>query len=217
MLNALVLGAIWKRTFQRTPFHVLLSGLAITDLCTGLIAQPFTAANYWLYSVNSTLTTDRPVLFITITAIAHGSTSYFMTMTLLIITLMSIERWLHMSQMRTTLVTWRRGCATAILLSLLSIPNAVLVALQKVKDLRWHEFEMVIIAEMLLCFLTTTVAYVKVLRIIRRHQQRVQANTPSQNFAQPAINLAKYKKSVYILALFCLCFLPFIISLGVFR
>ena len=219
-LNALVLGAIWKRTFLRTPFHVLLSGLAITDLCTGLIAQPFTSVYAWLYSVNSTLTIDRPVLFMTITAISHASTSYFMTMTLLVITLMSIERWLHMSQMRTTLVTWRRGCVTAILLSLLSIPNAVLMGLQRVKNLRWHEFEKVIIAEMLLCFLTTTVAYVKVLRIIRRHQQRVQANAPSQNFAQPAINLAKYKKSVktilYILALFCLCFLPFPISFGVF-
>ena len=161
VLNALVLGAIWKRTFQRTSFHVLLSGLAITDLCTGLIAQPFTAANVWLYSVNSTLATDRPVLFIAITAISYASTSYLITMTLLIITLMSIERWLHMSQMRTTLVTWRRGCVTAILLSLLSIPNAVLMGLQKVKNLRWHEFEMVIIAEMLLCFLTTTVAMSK--------------------------------------------------------
>ena len=116
-------------------------------------------------------------------------------------------------------LTWRHGCVTAILLSFVSIPNAVLLALQRVKNLRWHEFEMVIIAEMLLCFLTTTVAYVKVLQIFRLHQQRVQANAPSQNFAQPAINLAKYKKSVktilYILALFCLCFLPFIISLGV--
>ncbi len=42
--NALVLAAIWKKAFARTPFHILLSGLAFTDLCTGLIAQPFSAA-----------------------------------------------------------------------------------------------------------------------------------------------------------------------------
>ena len=220
VLNALILAAIWKKPFQRTPFHVLLSGLAITDLCTGLIAQPFTAANNWSYSINSTLATDRPAIFITIEAISSASTSYFITLTSLITTLMSIERWLHMSHMRTTLVTWRRGCFTAILLSLLPIPNAVLIALQRVENLRWHEFEIVIVAEMVLCFLITLVAYVKVLRIIRRHQQRVQGNASSQNFAHPAINLAKYKKSVktilYILALLCLCFFPFIISFGVY-
>lgn len=46
--NALILAAIWKKTFVRTPFHILLSGLAITDLCTGLIAQPFYAATTFM-------------------------------------------------------------------------------------------------------------------------------------------------------------------------
>ena len=36
MGNALILATIWKKTFQRTPFHILLSGLAICDFCTGL-------------------------------------------------------------------------------------------------------------------------------------------------------------------------------------
>ena len=34
--NAVVLTAIWKKSFQRTPFRILLSVLAITDLCTGV-------------------------------------------------------------------------------------------------------------------------------------------------------------------------------------
>ena len=34
--NALVLNAIWKKSFQRTPFHILLIVLAFTDLCTGV-------------------------------------------------------------------------------------------------------------------------------------------------------------------------------------
>ena len=33
MGNALILVVIWKNTFVRTPFHILLSGLALTDLC----------------------------------------------------------------------------------------------------------------------------------------------------------------------------------------
>lgn len=39
MGNALILTAIWKRTFERTSFHLVLSGLAFSDLCTGLFSQ----------------------------------------------------------------------------------------------------------------------------------------------------------------------------------
>ena len=71
---------------------------------------------------------------------------------------------------------------------------------------------------MLFCFLITSVAYYKVFRIIRQHQQQVQGNQSSQNFGQPTINLAKYKKSVvsilYILAVFSFCFLPMTVALG---
>ena len=46
--NALILATIWKRTFVRTSFHLLLTGLALTDFCTGLIAQPFFAASFFI-------------------------------------------------------------------------------------------------------------------------------------------------------------------------
>ena len=67
------------------------------------------------------------------------------------------------------------------------------------------------------CYFATSVAYFKVFRIIRQHQQQIHGNQSRQNFGQPAVNLAKYKKSIfsilYILALFSLCILPFIVSL----
>ncbi len=58
----------------------------------------------------------------------------------------------------------------------------------------------------------------KVFRTIRRHQQQVQANELSQNFAQPTINFGKYKKSIFsilfILAVFYIGYIPVLISLG---
>ena len=60
MGNALILAAIWKKTFVRTPFHILLSGLAITDLCTGLVAQPFVAAVSFIYLRQPWLVCERP-------------------------------------------------------------------------------------------------------------------------------------------------------------
>ena len=74
-------------------------------------------------------------------------------------------------------------------------------------------------ALILFCCSTTFVAYFKVFRINRQHQQQVQGNQSSQNVGQLAINLAKYKRSVvsilFILALFSFCFLPVIFILAV--
>ena len=38
--NSLILAAIWKETFEKTSFHILLSALALTDLLSGLVSQP---------------------------------------------------------------------------------------------------------------------------------------------------------------------------------
>ena len=213
--NALILAAIWKKTFQRTPFHTLLSGLAFTDLCTGLIAQPLMAAPILLALANPRVFITRSVLIKTIWTIANASSAYFVSLTLFITTLMSIERWLHMS--RRSLVTSGCGYPAVTLVLLIPIPLVVCKAVNTIKVKNW--VDITIAVGMLFCYLATSVTYFKVFRIIRQHQQQVQGNQSAQNFGQPAINLAKYKKTVvtilYILALFSFCFLPFIVSLTV--
>ena len=212
--NALILATIWKKTFVRTPFHVLLSGLAFTDLCTGLIAQPLYAAPNFIYIANRRVIYNTPTLIDTIDTIGECSAIYSISITVLLITLMSIERWLHMS--RRSLVISRRGRFTVIILFIIPIP----IVAFRVQQGRSTLLNIMIITFLLSCYLTTSFAYFKVYRIIRRHQQQVQANETSQNFGQPAIDLAKYKKSVasllYILLLFSICFLPYIVYTGLF-
>ena len=64
-----------------------------------------------------------------------------------------------------------------------------------------------------LCFFITGFSYFKVFRIIRHHQSQIQTN-------QNAIDIDKYKKSVftiiYILAIFLLTYVPFVCNLAVF-
>ena len=211
--NALILAAIWKKTFQRTPFHILQSGLAFTDLCTGLIAQPLIAAPNILYLVNPRVCDTRAGIIKTISTVGFVSGIYVVAVTLLIMTLMSIERWLHMT--RRSLVSSHRGFFTYIMLFLIPTPLVVFAILEFTKpERRKRVLRIAIVVLMLVCYLTTFVAYLRVFRIIRQHQQHVQGNEASQNFGQPAINLAKYKRSVvsilYILALFSFCFLPFL-------
>ena len=158
------------------------------------------------------------MLILTIEAVGEVSATYSIAITVFLITLMSVERWLHMS--RRSLVTSRRGYFTVTALLLIPVPLVVLRFLDIIKENDGHELMTTIITLMLLCYLTTAFAYFKVYQVIRSHQMHVQASEPAQNIGHPSIDLAKYKKSVatilYILLLFSLCFLPYVVSAGVY-
>ena len=176
--NSLVLAAIWKRSFQRSPFHVLLSGMVVTDLCTGLIAQPFIVATNLLYLTKPTFVIKQPGLFLAIKTTGDASTTYSIAFNLLIITLMSVERWLHMS--RRSLVISRRGRFTAVTCFLLPIPAVVFRSMETVKPGTGQRLlNMTIVVSMIVCFLIIFVSYVNVFRLILRHQQQIQV---TENF-----------------------------------
>ena len=100
--NAVVLAAIWKRSFQRTTFHTLLTVLALTDFCTGIASALISVPNL-LYSEWNNTTSLIGLL----------CTTYLVSETVLVITLMSVERWLHMT--RRSLLTLRRGYPIAVM------------------------------------------------------------------------------------------------------
>ena len=148
--------------------------------------------------------------------IAEGSGTYFTSLTLFLLTWMSVERWLHMTCR--SLLTVRRSCVMMALTMFVLIPLVAFRLLHLLKDTHRFVLNAILIVILLFCLVTTTTAYIKVLRIIRRHQQQGQAHEPRQNTAQPAIDLAKYKKSVfsilYILGVFHISYLPFILFIG---
>ena len=201
--NAVVLMAIWKNSFQRTSFHILLSVLAFTDLCTS-VATPLMSIPYLLLNT-----------FGAVSAIGIFIEAYLVFLTILVITLMSIKRWLHMTHR--SLLTSRRGYLTAVISLLVPVPLVTLQALNLITKKMELETNAAMGAYALSCYFATSVAYFKVFRIIRQHQQQIHGNQSRQNFGQPAVDLAKYKKSIFsilnILALFSLCILPFIVSL----
>ena len=202
MGNALVLTAIWKKSFQRTPFHILLSVLAFTDLCAGVTGL--------FFSIRFLLDLNRFIMLY----FGIPCAIYLSTFTLLVITLMSIERWLLMS--RRASVTARRGGIVVAASLLVPIPFVYFNALESTTGRIAREVITAMAVCMLLCYLATSFAYIKVFRIIRLHKQQIHGNQSRQNPGQTSINLAKYKRSVisilYILALFSVSFLPIIFS-----
>lgn len=214
--NILIMATIWRNQTLRTPSYILLSALAFTDFCKGLITQPFYVTSLLiclelLQEINSHLSFLPYAM-----TIAAGCGLYFNLLTLLLITLMSIERWLHMS--RRSLLTVRLSCIIVAVILVILIPVVVFRLLNFLKKTHEIVSRTVFFVIILFCIVTTSFAYFKVFRIIRIHQQQVTANEPSQNFGQPAINMAKYKKSVfsilYILVLLFVSYLPMLVFVG---
>ena len=213
--NALVCAAIWRNSSFRTPSYILLAGLAFTDVCNGLFVQPFYVANGLIYltdtrQIKLSEKMTWPAAYITTKAISNGFGASCFQVTMLLMTFLSIERWLHMT--RRSFITVHRTKMTLIVLLLIPIP----LAWTLVEEPLSYLFVVAFISISVVCLSLTSVAYFKVFRTVRRHQQQIQANELQQNFAQPAINFEKYKKSVfkilYILAAFYICFLPIAIA-----
>ena len=215
--NALILATIWRRTFLRTSFHSILSGLAVTDFLTGLISQPLYALFHLIHRKNAAAIQVNSEVVNVIGKIAGFSAYLFVNMTVDTMTVMSVQRLLHMS--RRSLTTSHHRYYAAIVILLFPIPSLVVYSLALKEPAFWNTLFRVTIAKFSFCYVTISFAYFKVYQIIRRHQLQIQANGTSQNFGQSAIDLEKYKKSVatllYIFLLFSMCFLPFAISSAV--
>ena len=120
---------------------------------------------------------------------------------------------------RRSLVTTRRGCLTVVILLLIPVPSVVYCVLWTAYGRYETTTEIMIITVLLSSYLTTSFACFKVYRIIRHHQQQVQANETSRNFGKQVIDLVKYKKSVasllYIVVLLSFCFIPYVLIAAV--
>ncbi|XP_068684127.1 high-affinity lysophosphatidic acid receptor-like [Montipora foliosa] len=217
--NALILAAIWKRTFQRTWLHLLLSGLAFSDFCTGLIVQPLLGLLFFLFLDESgVVDAQKHLNAYIVTYVGLMSETFFSKVESILLTLLSIERWLHMSR-RSLMMTPHRRC---LAVTLLLVVPAFFVVSNVVQYLRRGRLSVALtiinFVVIVLCYLITSFAYYKLYRIIRQHQQQVQGNQSSQNFGQPAINLAKYKRSVksmlYIFALFSVTLTPVVVGMA---
>ena len=206
--NSLVMTAIWRDASLRTPSYLLLSCLAFIDFCTGLITQPaHVAVRVICFNEVRGDKTQQSFLLHT-RLLGECSGAYFSLLTAFLITVMSIERWLHMA--RRSLLTIRRSCFIVAVGTLLLFPAAVFRFLNIFKRIHGVASNITFFTLLLSCLLTTPIAYFKVFRIINRHQKQIQASGSQLNFGSSAFNLAKFKKSVfsilYVLGVFYLSF-----------
>ena len=168
--NAIILATIWRRTFPRTTFHILLSGIALNDLCTGLIAQPCYAASFLISPTKHSKVNDNPKLA-ALNTIGEATAYFFVSITILTITAMSIERWLYMS--RRSFITSRRRYFTIILVLFLPTPTVVIRVLMQHSFHYEKVFKITTISQISFGYIIISVAYYRVFKIIRNHQQQI--------------------------------------------
>ena len=202
--NALVLAAIWRNPSLRTPSFVLLAGLALTDVCTGLLTQPL----YVIFKLAEL--TRKENLMCTSALILFSVSMPFCYLTMVVIAMTAVERWLYMS--RRSLLTVRRVVIVFMLMIISFVAGSV-------HSIRYPSYAVeathtvILLLFPIVCLCVIVFSYFKVFRIIRHHQIAVQAN-------QTAIDILKYRKSIftilYVLSLFVLSYFPFVCCALVF-
>ena len=142
--NSIILATIWRRTFPRTTFHILLSGIALSDLCTGLIAQPCYAASILISPTKHSNLKDNPKLAAILHTVGEAIANFFVSVTILTITAMSIERWLIS---RRSFITSRRRYFALIVALFLPVPTVVILVLIH-QNFRYRKiYEVIIITQ----------------------------------------------------------------------
>lgn len=210
--NALILAALHRNPSLRTPSYIFLAGLAATDLSTGLITQPIYAA----YNIARFSHHKLPCSAITT---YHTFDRYLSALTMGAMTLMAIERWLHVANLYKSPLTVKHAYAIFGGLSLIPAISTVgriwLISNRYFRNV-WMPLLrgfISVASSIILAF-----SYYKVVKAIKRHQRQIHCSQSRQTVVRSTINITKYKKSVQtiliIVIFFLLGFLPSMIFMS---
>ena len=206
--NAVVILVVWKTPALHTPSNVFLCCLAISDLTVGLIAQPC----FVIHKIGELL--QNHSMYCT-TRILSESVGYITTGTsVLIMTGIAIERYLalYLHLRYKQIITTKRILAATFCLWVFFI----LLAVSRFWIANDSIFNNIPIPVIGCSLVFTFLAYMKVLKYVRRHENQIHDQNISSPDQHPAKNrllgIKRYKKSTltmaYIVGIFVLCYIP---------
>ena len=185
--NVLIIIAFQKVQSFHPPSRLLLSCLAITDLCVGLIAQPL-YASFLLSQEHS----KHCYIF---AGLSNVIAVIFCGVSLLTLTAISVDRLLALllGLRYRQVVTLRRVRLLVVIFWLSSIALAIMLVF-------YHDIAIRIMhISTLLCIVTSTFCYIKIYVTISHHRARIQEEAHQQpNGGGPLMNIPRYKKTVSI-------------------
>ena len=205
--NTLILVALHKETSLHPPSKLLYRNLAITDLCVGIIAEPF----YVTY-LTSVVNERWDICSYAYWAVTYSGLT-LCTVSLLTLTAISVDRLLALllGLRYRQVVTYRRTCITVTGFWILSIVGASTLFLNR-RITSWYQY-----IGTALCLVTTIFAYAKIFVTLRHNQIHVQSHAAQGQPSQPIpLNIARYRKAVYsalwVQGALAICYLPYNIA-----
>ena len=200
--NALVLYGVWKTPALRSPSILLICGLASTDLCVGLIAQPLVIVssfiNLYSHSVNLKSILNKVTFII---ALSLCGVSLFMITGISIDRLIAIVKPLQYP----SIVTSSRVTCIHVVIWVV----CVLAASTLLWDVRL--VLALISTSILLCLCISIICHATMYKIMRRHRLHIQAQIQAFEDTNARTSMASVLKSafnafvVFIVLVICYC------------
>ena len=206
--NVLAIRALWKASSISFSMKALFLSLAVSDLLVGLFPQPMFAI-IPAVMLNVAHSDDYSFDFLCPTVI---SVFWFCFLTLasssfLCVTAIAMDRFLAVSlHLRyRELVTPQRVFVAVIVLWITSVVSgAIYISIPKYNDI-------VVVFLEVNEILVTTVAYLQIYRVVRRHNKQIRCHHQALS-DHAVIEAARQNKSAlnafYVYAIFLGCFLP---------
>ena len=208
LFNSLVLLVIWKTSLLHSASNILICCLACSDLVIGLLAQPLLVAYKIAEIKDDPKTACNGRLIHWIAGFVCAGVSVMTIATISVDKMLALSLHLRYKQVVTigrvlkVVFTFWFFCVTAGVS--LFIANS---------DRYWTLIPLPVLS---ISLTTTFVSYIKVFRVLRRHQRQIQAQTL---LAWNGVNMKKYKRSVftmlYVLVMFLACYTPFLTAMAI--
>ena len=204
--NLLVIRAIWKASSIPATLKKLLLSLAVSDLAVGVFLQPM----YGIIIALQLKMVDNQFFCPTALTIHIFFTFLLAGVSFLTIAAIALDRLLAVSlHLRyQELVTPKRvAIAIALLWMSSAVGASVFISLS-------HHNVLVAVVTEVIGFAVTTVAYYRVFKVVRYHQNQIQSQSQVQN--EHTMEAVRVKKSalntLYVYAVFLACYLPILFS-----
>ena len=202
--NALVLAAIIRTPSIRSTSVIMLCSLAVSDLLVGLIVQPIFIALQ--------LTNDHFV-----NHVSNMTGPPLCAVSLFTITAITVDRFLalHYHMRYATLVTKSRVKYTLVIIWLIAI------FLSGFHFWKIHLYRLLSGVVVIICLIISTFSYIRIYRIVRRHQlqihaqqQAVQISNAENNFLVKMVRLQRGAMNTFVFYIALVaCYFPVYVML----
>ena len=204
--NALILVALRRESSLHPPSKLLLSNLATTDICVGLISEPLAVA-VLVTAVNEHWNICR---YVHEAATITGS--ILCGVSLLTLTAISVERLLALLlRLRyKQVVTLKRAYVFIFTFWVVSTVFSTIRLFWNSPITSW--LGIIVVSP---CLVSSTLCYMKIFFTLRHHQNQLQDHVQQQNQTNQ-LNIARYRKAVstalWLQFTLVACYLPYQIS-----